>query len=274
MRKSPARIAGLTVASLAIVVFSLFPVWVMVTRAFDPGAGSGRRSVIPSGFSLEHFQTVLERSSFPTYLVNSLVVAVVTVVVSGLLALFAAVAVARFRFSGRTKILMMILIIQMIPIEALVIPLFLQAKTLGLLNSLLGLSVIYIAFSLSFAIWTLRGFVAAIPVELEEAAYLDGASWWQMFWRVLFPLVAPGLVAVSVFSFILAWNEFIFALTFMSDGDKFTAAVGLRTFFTRGGTDWGSVMAASTLITMPVLIFFVAVQSRLSSGLMSGATKG
>lgn len=274
MRKSPLQVLGLTVASVAIVVFSLFPVYVMVTRALDPGAGSGRRSVIPSGFSLEHFRTVFERSSFPTYLTNSLIVAVVTVVVSGLLALFAAVAVARFRFRGRTKVLMMILIIQMVPIEALVIPLFLQAKTLGLLNSLLGLSVIYIAFSLSFAVWTLRGFVAAVPVELEEAAYLDGASWWQMFWQVLFPLVAPGLVAVSVFSFILAWNEFIFALTFMSDSDKFTAAVGLRTFFTRGGTDWGSVMAASTLITMPVLIFFVAVQSRLSSGLMAGATKG
>src|SRR5690606_2806391 len=123
VRKSPLRLVGLTLASLAIVGLSLFTGWVVVTRAVDPGAGAGRRNVIPSGFSLEHFVRVLERSNFPTFLMNSLIVAVVTVVVSGLLALFAAVAVARFRFKGRTKVLMMILIIQMIPIEALVIPL-------------------------------------------------------------------------------------------------------------------------------------------------------
>lgn len=266
--------SGLVVASLAVVVFSLFPVFVMLSTAVDADANAGGRGIIPSELTLGHFQRVLTETRFPDYLLNSLIVAGVTVVASGLLALFAAVAVARFRFSGRTKILMMILIVQMVPMEALVIPLFLQARTLGLLNSLLGLSVIYIAFSLSFAIWTLRGFVAAVPVELEEAAYLDGCTWWQMFWKVLFPLVAPGLVAVSVFSFILAWNEFIFALTFMADDDMYTAAVGLRTFFARGGTDWGAVMAASSIITVPVLLFFVAVQSRLSQGLMAGATKG
>ena len=266
--------SGLVLASLVVIVFSIFPVVVMLGTAVDPAANAGGRGVIPAGISFEHFARIFSETRFPDYLLNSLIVAVVTVVASGLLALFAAVAVARFRFSGRTKILMMILIVQMVPMEALVIPLFLQAKTLGLLNSLLGLSVVYIAFSLSFAIWTLRGFVAAVPVELEEAAYLDGASWWQMFWKVLFPLVAPGLVAVSVFSFILAWNEFIFALTFMADDDMYTAAVGLRTFFTRSGTDWGAVMAASSIITVPVMIFFVAVQSRLSSGLMAGATKG
>lgn len=130
------------------------------------------------------------------------------------------------------------------------------------------------AFSLSFAMWTLRGFVAAVPVELEEATYLDGATWWQMFWKVLFPLVATGLVAISVFSFILAWNEFIFALTFMNDGELYTAAVGLRTFFTRAGADWGAVTAGSAIISVPVMLFFVAVQSRLSTGLMAGATKG
>ncbi|MFX0537197.1 carbohydrate ABC transporter permease [Ornithinimicrobium sp. Y1847] len=268
------RLSGLIIASLAVVVFSLFPILVMMGTAVDPAANAGGRNVIPTGFTLDHFRNVLERTNFPRYLLNSLIVAAVTVIASALLSLFAAVAVARFKFSGRTKILMMILIIQMVPMEALVIPLFIQARNLGLLNSLLGLSVIYIAFSLSFAIWMLRGFVAAVPVELEEAALLDGATWWQMFWKILFPLVAPGLVAVSVFSFILAWNEFIFALTFMSDTSNYTAAVGLRTFFTRGGTDWGSVMAASTIITLPVLLFFVAVQSRLSTGLMSGATKG
>lgn len=272
--RSTARTVWLGVAALAVIVFSVFPLFVMLSTAVDPAANAGGRDVLPDGFTLAHFREVLTGTRFPRFLANSLLVAVVTVLVSGLLALLAAVAVARFRFRGRTKVLLMILIIQMVPMEALVIPLFIQARNLQLLNSLLGLSVIYIAFSLSFAIWTLRGFVAAVPVELEEAAYLDGASWWQTFWRIIFPLVAPGLVAVSVFSFILAWNEFIFALSFMSDSEKYTAAVGLRTFFTRSGTNWGAVMAASSIITLPVLIFFVAVQSRLSTGLMSGATKG
>jgi N,N'-diacetylchitobiose transport system permease protein len=143
-----------------------------------------------------------------------------------------------------------------------------------MLDTLVGLTVVYLAFSLPFAIWTLRGFVAAVPVELEEAAYLDGASWARMFRSVLLPLVAPGLVATSVFSFIVAWNEFIFALTFMSDDRNYTVAVGLRRFFGQHATDWGAVMAASTLITIPVMVFFVIAQKRLTDGLVAGAVKG
>ena len=111
-------------------------------------------------------------------------------------------------------------------------------------------------------------------MKLEEAAYVDGASWPRMFWSILFPLVAPGLVATSVFSFITAWNEFVFAITFMNDSSSFTVAAGLRQFFTQYGTDWGAVMAGSTVITLPVMIFFVIVQRRLSAGLVAGAVKG
>ena len=139
--------------------------------------------------------------------------------------------------------MMMILIAQMVPLEALVIPLFLQARSMAMLNSLLGLSIVYLAFSLPFAVWQLRGFVAAVPVEVEEAAYVDGCGWGQMFWRILFPLVAPGLVATSVFSFITAWNEFIFALTFLQDQDKYTVAIGLQKFFGENTADWGPIMA-------------------------------
>lgn len=263
----------LGIGAFAVVVFSLFPVYVMLSTSVDTAANAGGRDIIPESFTLEHFTYIFTETQFPRYLRNSMLVALGTVLASGLLALFAAVAVSRFRFRFRTTVLLMILTVQMVPMEALVIPLFLQARDLGLLNHLLGLVVVYVAFSLSFAIWTLRGFVAAVPAELEEAALLDGCSWWQMFWKVLFPLVAPGLVAISVFSFILAWNEFIFALTFMNDSSQYTAAVGLRAFFSRSGTDWGAVMAGSTLITIPVIIFFVAVQHRLSRTTV-GATKG
>jgi N,N'-diacetylchitobiose transport system permease protein len=271
---SRASRVGLAVGFVAVLVFSLFPVLVMLSTAVDARANDGSRSLLPTAFTWDNFRFVLDEGGFTTYLRNSLVVALSTVVVSGLLALLASVAVSRFRFRFRTSVLVMVLVVQMVPLEALVIPLFIQAKNLGLLNHLLGLVVVYVAFSLPFAIWTLRGFVSAVPRELEEAAYVDGASWPRMFWSVLLPLVAPGLVATSVFSFITAWNEFVFAITFMNDQDSYTVAAGLRQFFTQYGTNWGAVMAGSTLITVPVMLFFVVVQRRLSDGLVAGAVKG
>jgi len=259
---------------VAVLVFSLFPVFMMVSTAVDARANAGSRSLLPTSLTLDNFAFVLDEGGFVTYLRNSLVVALLTVLVSAVLALLASVAVSRFRFRFRTSILVLVLVVQMVPLEALVIPLFIQAKTLGLLNHLLGLVVVYVAFSLPFAIWTLRGFVSAVPRELEEAAYVDGASWPRMFWSVLLPLVAPGLVATSVFSFITAWNEFVFAITFLNDQGSYTVAAGLRQFFTQYGTNWGAVMAGSTLITVPVMLFFVVVQRRLSEGLVAGAVKG
>jgi N,N'-diacetylchitobiose transport system permease protein len=261
-------------AVVAVLAFTLFPAYLMVSMSVDARADDGSRRLIPTDFTLDHFSFVLDEGNFTTYLRNSLLVALATVVVSGLFALLAAVAVSRFRFRFRTSVLVLVLVVQMVPMEALVIPLFVQAKDLQLLDKLLGLVVVYVAFSLPFAIWTLRGFVAAIPKDIEEAAYVDGASWGRMFWTILMPLVAPGLVATSIFSFIVAWNEFIFALTFMNDESRYTAAVGLREFFTAYDNDWGAIMAGSTLITVPVMIFFVLVQRRLSSGLVAGAVKG
>jgi N,N'-diacetylchitobiose transport system permease protein len=272
--RRPLRQAGLALAVVALIAFALFPVYWMISSSVDPSANSRGASLIPSGFTWDHFQYVLDRGGFDRYLANSALVGVGTVLLSGALALFAAIAVARFRFRMRTKILIMILVVQMVPLEALVIPLFLQMRNLELLNTLLGLIIVYLAFSLPFAIWTLRGFVAAVPKEVEEAAYLDGCGWWRMFRSVLLPLVAPGLVATSIFAFIVAWNEFIFAFVFMQDQSKYTAAVGLRYFAGPYATDWGAIMAGSTLITLPVLLFFIMVQRRLASGLAAGAVKG
>jgi len=265
---------GNAVGFVLVLAFSVGPALIMFSTAFDARANDGSRTLLPSDPSLSNFQTVFGEAGFGRYLLNSALVGVGTVLASGLLALLASVAVARFRFRLRTTMLVLVLVIQMVPLEALVIPLFIQASSLDMLDSLIGLTVVYVAFSLPFAIWMLRGFVAAVPVELEEAAYLDGASWRQMFWHVLFPLCLPGLIATSVFSFITAWNEFVFAITFLGDEDKFTVAAGLRQFFTQYGTDWGSVMAGSTIITVPVMVLFVIVQRRLSEGLVAGAVKG
>ncbi|WP_282793204.1 carbohydrate ABC transporter permease [Streptomyces sp. CC224B] len=261
-------------AVAALLAFTLFPVYWMVSTALDPKALTRGSDLLPSGLTLDHFDFVFDRGNFGTYLLNSAIVGVSTILAAALLSLFAAIAVARLKFTFRTSVLIMVLVVQMVPLEALVIPLFIQMRDYEMLNSLLGLSIVYIALSLPFAIWTLRGFVAAVPKEVEEAAYIDGASWFRMFWSVLLPLVGPGLVATSIFAFITAWNEFVFAYTFMKGSDKYTAAVGIFQFFGENSTAWGPVMASSTLVTLPVMIFFVIVHRRLGSGLAAGAVKG
>jgi N,N'-diacetylchitobiose transport system permease protein len=161
----------------------------------------------------------------------------------------------------------------MVPLEALVIPMYLVLRDADLLNMLPVLVATYMAFVLPFTVWTLRGFVAALPVELEEAAMIDGTSRWGAFWRITFPLMAPGLVATAVFAFIQAWNEFILALTLMEQSNQ-TLPVWLGTFKTAQGVDWGGLMAGSTLFTIPVVIFAVTLQGRIASGAAAGAVKG
>ena len=272
-RRSPLRQLGKGVLVALLLVFTLFPVYWMLNSSLDAQAGH-TNSFWPAEPTLDHYVFVLTEGGFGTFLRNSVVVALGTVLVSSVLALLASVAVARFHFKMRTQILMLVLIVQMVPLEALVIPLFVQVRDLQLLETLTGLVVVYVALALPFGIWMLRGFVAAVPIELEEAAYLDGASWGRMFWSVLLPLVAPGLVATSIFSFITAWNEFIFAMTMLGGAtENYTVAIGLRSFFGVHSNDWGSIMAASTIITVPVMIFFILVQRRLASGLTAGAVK-
>ncbi|MEV2248986.1 carbohydrate ABC transporter permease [Streptomyces sp. NPDC050147] len=273
-RTTPATRIGLSVAVAALLLFTLFPVYWMISTALDPKAITRGSDVLPSGLSFEHFTYVFEKGNFGTYLLNSALVGFGTILAAGVLSLFAAIAVARFKFRFRTSVLIMVLIVQMVPLEALVIPLFIQMRDYDMLNTLLGLTIVYVALSLPFAIWTLRGFVQTVPKEVEEAAYIDGASWFRMFRSVLLPLVAPGLVATSIFAFITAWNEFVFAYTFMKGSDKYTAAVGIYQFFGENSTAWGPVMASSTLVTVPVMIFFVIVHRKLGSGLAAGAVKG
>jgi N,N'-diacetylchitobiose transport system permease protein len=209
------------------------------------------------------------------FLRNSLVVTLASVALSSAIALLAAVAVARFRFRFRSAYLVMLLVVQMLPQQALVIAIFLDYRRVNLLDNLVGLILAYTAFGLPVTIWMLRNFVATVPRELEEAAAIDGAGPVRIFWRILVPLVAPGLVATSVFSFIFAWNELVFALSFLStDQAKFTLPLYVTYFFGKGSVNWGAIMAASAMFTIPVMVFFVIVQRRLRAGLVAGAVKG
>ncbi|GEB53828.1 sugar ABC transporter permease [Streptomyces cacaoi] len=272
--RKPGRTAAECAAVLIAVVVA-FPLYWMVLSAFKPAGEVRSERPVPWTLSpsLDSFRRVFEQQEFGRYFLNSLVVALAVVVVSALIAFLAATAVTRFRFRLRTTLLVLFLAAQMVPVEALTIPMFFLMRDLGALNSLLSLMLPHLAFSLPFAIWMLRGFVKAVPEALEEQAFIDGASRTRFLWQILFPLVLPGLIATSVFSFISTWNDFLFAKSFIiSATENSTLPMALLVFFDAETPDWGGVMAASTVMTLPVLVFFVAVHRRLVSGL-GGAVK-
>ncbi|MFD1493094.1 MULTISPECIES: carbohydrate ABC transporter permease [Microbacterium] len=268
------------IAAIAVFVASAFPVYWMVNTSLQPN-GQVRGSELrfwPENATLENYLGVIfraDRAPFLPALGNSLAVTLLTVLVALVVAFLAALAVSRFRFRSRAAFLVAILIVQMIPAEAMIISIFRLVDGWHLLNSVIGLTAVYVATVLPFTIWTLRGFVQGIPVELEEAGMVDGLSRAQAFWRVTFPLLAPGLVATGVFGFIQAWNEFVFALVLNPRPDAMTLPVWLRTFLDpNGGINWAELMAGSTLVAVPVVVFFLLVQHRMTSGLVSGAVKG
>ncbi|GAA3724416.1 N,N'-diacetylchitobiose transport system permease protein [Spinactinospora alkalitolerans] len=267
---------------LLIALAVAFPLYWMVLSALKPRTALEAGDPTPFTLSptLDSFRRVLLVEDFGRYLLNSATVAAAVVVFSTLCAFLAAVALTRYRFRSRVTLLVMVLIAQMVPVEALTIPLFFLMRGIGQtvpqlgLNHLGSLMLVHTAFAIPLAIWMLRGFVAAVPRELEEAARLDGAGSLTFVWRVLFPLVAPGVVATSIFSFIMTWNDFLFATTFIiSAQEKQTLPVVLLSFFRPDQNDWGAIMAGSVLMTVPVLVFFLFVQRRLASGL-GGAVKG
>jgi N,N'-diacetylchitobiose transport system permease protein len=274
-RIKPSRVV-LGIVGVVVSLIWIFPVYWMVNSSLLPNVvlQNTKPSWLPFGGSFDNFAEVINGGTFFPALGMSLIIAVVTVVFCILFAFLAALAISRFKFRGRRSFVLAVLLIQMLPAEGLFIAQYKLMGSLNLLNTVLGVSIIYIAAVVPFSIWMLRGFVAAVPRELEEAAWIDGAGPVRTFFRVLLPLVAPGLVATSIFSFITAWNEFIFAYTFLGDQDKYTLPIMLQYFFGRTGNDWGPIMAASTLLTLPVIAFFLLVQRRMVAGLTAGAVKG
>jgi N,N'-diacetylchitobiose transport system permease protein len=275
-RWSLGRIA-INLAGLAVFLVAVFPVYWMVTTSFRRGVDiqSPHPRFVPLPGTLENYRKVFSRDFFWSSLRNSLVITLLTVTLALGIAFLAAVAVSRFRFRGRKAFIVAILLVQMVPAEALIISLFKVLDGWRLINTVIGLTLTYLAFVLPFTIWTLRGFVANVPKDLEEAAMVDGSSRLRAFLTVTFPLIAPGLVATGVFAFIQAWNEFIFALVIMNRPQHQTLPVWLQAFNEGAkGTDWGGVMAGSTVMAIPVIIFFLFVQHRVTAGLTAGAVKG
>jgi N,N'-diacetylchitobiose transport system permease protein len=260
---------------LLVTVIFAFPVYWMVNTAFKgPDEIQTYTPVFIPTPILDNFAKAISQPHFTDFLRNSVLVTGATVCLAIVVGFLAAATVARIRFRGRAGFLLLVAIAQMAPFEALLIPFYLVVRDIGLYNKLPALILIYFIFTLPFTIWSLRGFVAGIPVDLEEAAMVDGATRFGAFMRVTLPLLAPGLVATSIFCFITAWNEYFYAFVFMTDAQNYTLPVWLGSFRTNFGTDWGATMAASTLFTLPVLVFFLLVQKRMVGGLTAGAVKG
>jgi N,N'-diacetylchitobiose transport system permease protein len=268
---------GWNAVGVGVFIVMAFPVFWMVSTALKTGndINSYVPKWIPTDPTLANFRDAINTPFFWTSVKNSLIVVGVTVAFSLVLAFLAAVALAKFRFSGRKAFILLMIIIQMLPANALIIPLYVVLARYHQTGKLTGVIITYLTFVLPFSIWTLRGFILGIPRDLEEAAMVDGNTRFGAFVRILLPLVAPGLVATAVFAFIQAWNEFIFAYILLTDSQKQTLTVWLSGFYgTSRGTDWGGLMAASTLTAIPVVVFFLLVQRRIAFGLTSGAVRG
>ena len=274
----------LTVAAAIVFAMSVFPVYWMINMSLTPNSEIITRepSFLPFDFTLQNYLTAWTREAapgqtdFPHALMTSLTVTAGVLVATLLFAFLASIAVARFHFKGRRGFIVSVLIVQMIPGEAMMFTIYGMIDDWQLMNTLLGLGIVYTAAVIPFTIWTLRGFVAGVPADLEEAAMIDGCTKSQAFWKVTFPLLAPGLISTGIFAFIQSWNEFTMALLLMS-GYNLPLMPWLNAFQSSsvgGSVDWGAVMAGSTLIAIPVMIFFLIVQGKMTGGLVAGAVKG
>jgi N,N'-diacetylchitobiose transport system permease protein len=267
--------AGWNLLGLIVFVVLGFPLYWMLDTAFKPAkdAIDPDPSLLPTGVTQANFRRALDIADFWGPVGRSLVVSLSVVVIGMVIGLLAALAISRFAFRGRKTVIVGILAVQMIPLVAMIIPIFLLLNDLGQYDKLTGLIITYLTFILPFTVWTLRGFIVNIPRELEEAAMVDGCSRTGAFLRVVFPLLAPGMVATSVYGFIQAWNEYLYALMLMSQEHQ-TATVWLGNFTTKHGTEYAPMMAGATMMAVPIVVLFLLVQRKMAAGLTAGAVKG
>ena len=272
------RRVALNATGLFVFVVVAFPVYWMVATAFKQGQDvlSYEPVWLPRDPTLASFRDAISRPHFWDGVRNSLIVVLSVVAASLVLAFLAALALAKFRFYGRRPFIVVIFAVQMVPLTALIIPLYIALSSVGQVDKLTGVIISYVALVLPFCVWTLRGFIGGIPRELEEAAMVDGSTRFGAFLRILLPLVGPGLVATSIFAFIQAWNEYIIAYVMLSSQEKQTVTIWLANFTTGTlrGVDWGTLMASATLTALPVVFFFILVHRRIAFGLTAGAVRG
>jgi arabinogalactan oligomer/maltooligosaccharide transport system permease protein len=275
-RSSFARPILSYLALAAFVVFALYPISQIITIALRPGDQllSTSLALIPKGATLANFRILLTETPFLRWLGNSALIAIAVTVTGVALASTAGYALSRFRFLGRATTLNGLLVTQMFPATMLLLPLYLILIKLSLINSYVGVVIIYTATALPFCIWQLKGYYDTIPLSLEEAAGIDGCTRWQSFYLVVLPLAAPAVVITALFSFMTAWNEYVVAALILQDVELFTLPVGLKMFQANMSTQWGLYAAGALLVSIPVVALFLVLSRYLISGLSSGAVKG
>lgn len=271
-----AKNAGLLLACLVLAIFLLFPLYYAIITSFKSGSELFRVSYWPREFDLTSYARLWTEQNFGRNILNSIVVATSVVLLSLALALTAAFALSRVRFRGRGLLLYAILGISMFPQIAVLSGLFELIRVLGLYNNLAALVLSYMIFTLPFTVWVLTTFMRDLPVELEEAALMDGISPLVILMRVFLPLMAPAMAATGLLAFIAAWNEFLFALTFTLANEQRTVpvAIALITGASEHELPWGSIMAASVVVTLPLIVLVLVFQRRMVAGLTAGAVKG
>jgi N,N'-diacetylchitobiose transport system permease protein len=273
--RSRVATAAFNIVGLALAVVMAFPVYWMINTAFKPAneLQTFEPQFLPAHPTLDNFRSALHAPNFLTDLRNGVIITCGAVVAGIVVGFLGSLAIARFRFYGRRALILVVLMVQMVPFLALLIPLFLTLNRFHLTNTLTGATITYLILVLPYTVWMLRGFIVNVPKELDEAALVDGCSRWQTFYKIILPLTAPGLVAASIYGFIQTWNEFIIINT-LNDADKWNLMAWLASNQTLRGTTWGPLMAAATLTSLPVVIFFLIIQRKVAVGLTAGAVKG
>ncbi len=263
-------------ALLAFFIWVVFPFYWMVATSLRPNAELYARqvSLLPQELTFEHYLTELNRYQFGVRMRNSLVVASTTTILTMAVSSLGAFSVTRMRYRGRAAIARSILFVYLIPGSLLFIPLYIIVYTVGLANTLTSLIVTYLTFSIPFSTWMLMGYFKAIPKDMEEAAMIDGCTRLQTFYKILLPLSAPGLVAAGIFAFTLSWNEFLYALIFITSSKLQTIPVGLASHIVADIYMWGPLMAGSTMAAIPVIILYMLAQRALVQGLFAGSVRG
>lgn len=276
MKPSPRAVIArhLLVVGASCLLLGPF-LWMISTSLKDPAEVVLRNpTIIPRSFEWENYTRVFSAGRFGRYFVNSIIVSGATTLLSVAVATLAGYAFARYRLWGGKALLFGILATQMFPAILLAIPLYVLLRKLELLDSLAGLVLVYTTFALPFCIWMLRNYFITIPRDLDEAAMVDGASRFRALFTVVLPVSIPGIIATSLFAFILSWNEFLYANTFISTRDKRTVSIGLQSLIGEFTTDWGLLMAGAVVTTIPIVVVFLFVQRFMTQGLAAGAVKG
>ena len=259
---------------LILMLIYIFPfIWVFLTSIKpDTEIFSDSIKILSSKVTFEKYAKLLN-SSFLIYIRNSIIVCFISTFITVIISILAAYGFSRYTFKGKDLLTGTFVFSQMFPFVVLLTPLYLLFWKFHLINTFLGLIISYIAITLPFCVYMLLGYFRSVPISLDEAASIDGSSTLRTLFQIILPVTWPGVVATAVFSFVRSWNEYLFALTLMNDDMKKTIPVGLANFFGQYTTEWGSVMSASVIATIPTLIFFIVMQKQLVSGLAAGAVK-